>query len=49
MDLNWEYPPKDGGARVTHYIVEMRNAKPGAAWEEVGKSDGPARYICSPG
>ena len=43
MDLQWDYPPKDGGAKVTHYIIEMRQGKPGATWEEVGKSDGPAR------
>jgi hypothetical protein len=43
MDLVWDYPPKDGGAKVTHYLIEMRIGKPGASWEEVGKSDGPAR------
>jgi hypothetical protein len=44
MDLEWDYPATDGGATVTHYIAEMRSARHGAQWEEVGKSDGPSRY-----
>ena len=48
MDIDWKFPPSDGGAAIQHYIVEMRKADPGAPednWEEVGKSDGPKRFF----
>lgn len=49
MDLEWDTPLRDGGARITHYIVEMRLGKPGASWAEVGQSDGPKRFFSKTG
>ena len=49
MDLEWDEPAKDGGAKITHYIVEMKLAKPGESWNEVGQSDGPRRFYSKTG
>ena len=35
LDLEWDTPRYDGGAKITHYTVEMRLGKPGASWEPV--------------
>ncbi len=46
MDLEWDLPKSDGGAKITHYTVEMRAGKSvSASWEEIGKSDGPRRFF----
>ena len=29
IDLEWNAPRSDGGAKITHYTVEMRSGKPG--------------------
>ena len=49
MDLEWNEPMRDGGARITHYVVEMRIGKPGENWAEVGRSDGPRRFFSKTG
>ena len=49
MDLTWETPLRNGGAPITHYTIEMKSGKPGASWEEVGKSDGPKRFYSQGG
>ena len=37
MDLQWGFPPSDGGAPILHYKVEMRNIKDAEdKWTEVG-------------
>ena len=49
-DLQWGFPPSDGGAAITKYKVEMRKAKPeGSDWVEVGESDGPKRFYSQGG
>eukprot|EP00095_Tigriopus_kingsejongensis_P002138 maker-scaffold401_size182380-snap-gene-0.20 protein:Tk02138 transcript:maker-scaffold401_size182380-snap-gene-0.20-mRNA-1 annotation:"GM26811" len=45
MDIEWDVPDSDGGAKITHYIVEMKIGKPGESWTEVGSSDGPKRFF----
>ncbi len=49
IDLEWNEPVRDGGARITHYTVEMRLAKAGEDWSEIGQSDGPKRYYSATG
>merc|ERR1712228_830742 len=43
MDLQWGFPPSDGGAPILNYKIEMRNAKE-EEWHEVGESDGPKKF-----
>ncbi len=38
IDIEWEPPKHDGGARITDYVVEMRHVKPGETWAEVGRT-----------
>lgn len=45
MELDWCEPMRNGGAKITHYNVEMKIAKAGEEWKEVGKSDGPKRFF----
>ena len=49
IDLEWNAPRSDGGAKITHYTVEMRSGKPGESWKEVGQSDGPKKFFSMKG
>lgn len=49
MDVEWDLPDSDGGAKITHYVVEMKLGKPGESWVEVGSSDGPKRFFSKKG
>merc|ERR1719458_2385336 len=45
MDLQWGFPPSDGGAPIIEYQIEMRNIKdPKDEWKMMGKSDGPKKF-----
>ena len=43
MDLQWGFPPNDGGAPILHYLVEMRN-KEEDKWMEMGQSEGAKKF-----
>ena len=45
MDLQWGFPPNDGGAPILHYLVEMRNIKEEDKWIDVGQSEGAKRFF----
>ena len=45
MDLQWGFPPSDGGAPILHYLVEMRNIKEEDKWMEMGQSEGAKRFF----
>ena len=45
MDLQWGFPPSDGGAPILHYLVEMRNIKEEDKWIEVGQSEGAKKFF----
>ena len=45
MDLQWGFPPSDGGAPILHYLVEMRNIKEEDKWVEVGQSEGAKKFF----
>ncbi len=36
-DLSWTAPEKDGGAKITHYIVEMRE-RGDSKWKNIDKA-----------
>ena len=45
MDLQWGFPPNDGGAPILHYLVEMRNIKEEDKWIDVGQSEGAKKFF----
>lgn len=38
MVISWKPPEDDGGAMITNYIIEKREAKEGAEWQLVSSS-----------
>ena len=38
MVISWKTPEDDGGAMITNYIIEKREAKEGAEWQLVSSS-----------
>ena len=38
MEMKWKPPKDDGGAKVTEYVIEMREE--GSSWNPVGESQG---------
>ena len=44
LDIEWDVPKYDGGAKITHYTVEMRLGKPGSSWEQVRRHIWPRYY-----
>ena len=40
IDLEWNAPRSDGGAKITHYIVQKRSLK-SDSWEKVAVHETP--------